>query len=76
MSTYRFADGPLLQQILVNNEAITPTTMKIRVVTRNPISKCSPKHSINQRFTCETNIIYENQQAHPSIPFKMTSFIS
>lgn len=36
--TYRFAEGPRLQQILVHSEAMTPIATKIRVVTKNPIS--------------------------------------
>lgn len=35
---YKLADGPLLQQILVQSDAIIPITTKIRVVTKNPIS--------------------------------------
>lgn len=35
---YKFADGPLLQQILVQRDAMIPITTKMRVVTRNPMA--------------------------------------
>lgn len=37
-NTYRFAEGPLLQQILVHMDAMIPITTKIRVVTRKPMA--------------------------------------
>lgn len=35
---YKLVEGPLLQQILVHRDAMIPITMKIRVVTRKPMS--------------------------------------
>lgn len=37
METYRFVEGPLLKQILTQRQVMIPITMKIRVVTINPI---------------------------------------
>jgi len=34
---YRLAEGPLLQQILVQRHAMIPTTTKISVVIKKPI---------------------------------------
>jgi hypothetical protein len=34
---YRFAEGPLLQQILVQRHAMIPITTKISVVIKKPI---------------------------------------
>ena len=35
---YKLVEGPLLQQILVQRDAMIPITTKIRVVTKNPMS--------------------------------------
>ena len=45
---YKFAEGPLLQQILAQKDAMIPVTMKIRVVTKNPISIRSHQPAITE----------------------------
>lgn len=37
VGNYRLVEGPRLKQILVQRQAITPITKKIRVVTKNPM---------------------------------------
>lgn len=71
METYRFVEGPLLKQILTQRQVMIPITMKIRVVTINPIfyfddlTNChGPRHSYSKFWNRNTqftlNRMYPN----------------
>ena len=57
----RLAEGPRLQQILVQRDAIIPITAKIRVVTKKPISQISVLHNNSCRKKT-WKLRYEAQQ--------------
>lgn len=48
---YRLAEGPLLQQILAQREAINPIATKIKVVRINPIA--SNRSKLIKNHNCE-----------------------